>query len=73
MAFGYFFVLRINQEKITVRGDGYVSRDRANRAFAIALNDCGYRAPRFWQFWRWGEQKPSRDVLSLMRRERGSL
>lgn len=70
MKFGYYFVIHMNGEKITLRGDGLGSREQANRLFAVALNDCGYRPPRFWQFWRWGEQKPSRAVLSLMRRER---
>lgn len=69
-SFGYFFVFEMNGERITLRGDGIYSRLRANELFAIALNDCGYRPPRFWQFKRWGEARPPRSVLKLMRTER---
>lgn len=44
----------------------FSSREECDRQMAIELSAAGYTVPKFWQFWRWGERRPSKRVLELL-------
>ncbi|MGN6536036.1 MAG: hypothetical protein ACTHKQ_09960 [Mesorhizobium sp.] len=44
----------------------YLSKDECDRATAETLRLMGYERPRWWQWWRWNEIKPSKEVAALL-------
>lgn len=41
----------------------YPSLEESEEAAINALRSMGYTPPRWWQWWRWGENKPSERIL----------
>lgn len=46
--------------------------DAAAGGMASDLHAFGYQEPRWWQYWRWGERRPSKEILEAMSRLRAS-
>lgn len=67
MTYGYRFTFKINDGFLTIEGTGHHTRNQADEAFARHLKNCNYRAPRWWQIHRWGEYKPRREVIKILR------
>lgn len=44
----------------------YLDKEQGEREFAQTLVNLGYTKPRWWQYWRWSENGPSKNVLALM-------
>lgn len=42
----------------SVSGQFYATREEADAAKRRALVEMHYQPPRWWQWWRWGEQQP---------------
>lgn len=42
----------------TVRGSYYQTAEECRAAKMKALEEFGYKPPRWWQYWRWGEVEP---------------
>lgn len=45
----------------------YPNTEECDRQMAVALAAARYTPPRFWQFCRWGETRPSKRVLELLK------
>lgn len=45
-------------EGVTVSVGGFDTLVGAQTAAWEAAYHCGYTLPRWWQFWRWSEQRP---------------
>lgn len=43
------------------------SREECDRQMAVELAAARYTVPKFWQPWRWGETRPSKRVLELLK------
>ena len=58
VAFGYSheWIDADGSEK-TASGGPYATADEAHKAKINALDAMGWAAPKWWQYWRWGEAK----------------
>jgi hypothetical protein len=45
----------------------YSDQEQGEQEFAQALTTMGYSKPKWWQYWRWGENRPSDRVLERLR------
>ncbi|MDR7032447.1 hypothetical protein [Mesorhizobium sp. BE184] len=44
----------------------YFTKEDCDRATADTLKSMGYQRPRWWQWWRWNEMKPGREVSRML-------
>lgn len=47
----------------SLRVGPYFNREDGEAEFAASLHKAGYRVPVWWEYWRWGEDRPSKNVL----------
>ena len=55
MTYGYDF----SWGNTRVRGEGFRSLDESRARLWAALDAFGYVEPKWYEFWRWGETRPS--------------
>lgn len=41
----------------------FFNAEAGEDALAMHLLSSGYRLPKWWEYWRWGENRPSKRVL----------
>ncbi len=57
-SYGCSFSWHRNGGVETYSVSGCASRREAESAILRYLEEAGYRPPRWWEYWRWDEQKP---------------
>ena len=53
-------------ETVSFQSRFFASRAEADEASARILSAMGYREPRWHEYWRWGEMRPSENVLQKL-------
>lgn len=56
--YGYDFSWTSDSGETRITGQGFPTVEERDEAFRKALDAFGYRAPRWWEYWRWGEHQP---------------
>lgn len=57
--YGYDFEWTRDTGRASISGSGFSTKEESDRNFVRGLEVCHYELPRFWQWWRWGERRPS--------------
>lgn len=55
-----------SDEKRSFRSEYYATAEEADAVTVKALRELGYRKPRLWEYWRWGEPRPNERVLAAL-------
>lgn len=55
-----------SNSKTGLRVGPYFNREDGEAEFAASLHKAGYRPPKWWEYWRWGDDRPSQRVLKLI-------
>lgn len=66
-SFGFQFRFRSGLGHTEFGSTGFDHPRHRDLSFARGLVELGYEEPRWWQWWRWDENRPNEDVMALYR------